>query len=57
MPKKKKVKDVPSAEMGLNPELRPAEKFDSTGIAKFPAGDGGDMGAPVQDNCAEEHIM
>ena len=50
--KKKETQDL-----RLNPEARLCPAFDAVSIKKFPAPDRKEMGVPVLDNCAEEHIM
>ena len=52
----KKQKNVPTADLRLNPEDRLCPAFDSVSIKKFAAPDFGEMGVRVLDNCAEEHI-
>ena len=41
----------------LDPETRLAPRFDSTGIAKFPIAEPGEMGFRVLDDFTEEHIQ
>lgn len=55
--KKKRAKRPVGDELRLDPEQRFAPKFDSTGIAKFPTAEPGEMGFRVLDDCAEEHIQ
>ena len=50
--KKNKTEDL-----RLNPEARICPAFDTVSIKKFQAPDRDEMGFPVLDNCAEEHIM
>lgn len=52
MMKKQKTEDL-----RLNPEARICPMFDAVSIKYFPAPDRKEMGVPVLDNCAEEHIM
>lgn len=47
----------PGEDLRLAPELRLCAKFDSASIATFPVAGREEMGVPVVDNCAEEHIM
>ena len=50
--KKKETEDL-----RINPEARLCSAFDAVSIKKFPAPDRKEMGLPLLDNCAEEHIM
>ena len=50
-------KNVPAADLRLDPEKRLCPYFDAVSIKKFAAPDHGEMGVRVLDNCAEEHIM
>lgn len=50
--KNKKTKDL-----RLDPESRLCPIYDAVSIKKFAAPDRKEMGVPLLDNCAEEHIM
>ena len=51
------MKKIETRDLRLNPEARLCPQFDATSIKKFPAPDRKEMGVPLLDNCAEEHIM
>ena len=44
-------------DLRLNPEARLCPVYDAVSIKKFSAPDKKEMGLPLLDNCAEEHIM
>ena len=54
---KKKKRAGSSDSIRLDPEKRLATRFDSTGIARFPVAEPGQMGFRVLDDCTEEHIQ
>ena len=41
----------------IDPEERLCAEFDYTSIAKFPVAKQTEMGLPILDDCAHEHIM
>lgn len=51
------MKKEETEDLRLNPKARICPKFDEESIALFPAAAPNEMGMPVLDNCAEEHIM
>ena len=53
----KAEKKRPAADLCLDPEQRLCPMFDSVSIKKFRVADRNEMGVPVVDNCAEEHIQ
>ncbi len=55
--KKKKRMTTNTVDLRLDPEARVCPAFDAVSIKKFAAPDIDEMGFPVLDNCAEEHIM
>jgi len=54
---KKKQNKKRESNPRLDPETRLAPRFDSTGIAKFPIAEPGEMGFRVLDDFTEEHIQ
>ena len=54
--KKRKVRTFAYTVMSTDPSARLCSKYDQTGMKKFKA-ESHDMGAPVLDDCAEEHIQ
>lgn len=57
MAKKKNKKQKQDSNPRLDPETRIAPRFDSTGIARFPIAEPGEMGFRVLDDFTEEHIQ
>jgi hypothetical protein len=51
------MKKGKTRDLRLDPEARTCPIFDAVSIKAFPAPDRKEMGVPVLDNCAEEHIM